>query len=506
METILILIFEIIFVASIIIFLYHKRKIFGLVSLCILIGSHQYFQTLLSSTLYVQIFEDYYSSPGSAVLFSSGIFTILLIYIKEGVHSTRTLIYGIVLANISLLILSYIASYQLTSEGTVNILNIPKEIFTIDVMSFLGGTLTLLLDSFLIIIVYEFLLFKIKKIKIFWVILISILTVLYFDILVYSLLSFWGTENLGNILIGNALGKTLAGIMFSLILYLYIVRIDKRSYLKNIAIKREIQDVFSIITYRERYEFLKEEKEQVEEIKNRLIEINENKDRFFSIISHDLRSPFNAILGFLNLMQSNIDSMSKERIKIDLSLIQKSFTNAFELLNKLLDWSRIQMGRLEYNPTTFSLNRLIQECIENMRISAENKDIRIFFSPFKEFSAYADRDMIYSVVSNLLSNAIKFTNPGGMVIVNIKGDGNGTLVEIKDNGIGIYEKNLNKLFKLETIYSTPGTNNEYGTGLGLILSDEFLKKNGGEIFVESEIGKGSTFSFTLPRATNGLNG
>ena len=464
-----------------------------------MIGSNQYFQTILSSTLYVWIFKDFYFSPGSVVLFSSSIFTILLIYIKEGVHQTRTLIYGIILSNVTLTLLSYITSLQIKAEGTLNLLNIPKEIFEIDIRIFLIGTFTLLLDSFLIIIIYEFLLFKIKKIKIFWVIFIAIFTILYFDLLVFSTLSFWGKEGFKNILIGNIIGKSIAGTLFSLILYFYIVYIDKRNYIRKIEINKNINDVFSIITYREQYEFIKEEKEHIEELKNSLIKSNENKDRFFSIISHDLRSPFHAILGFLNLMKSNFDSMSRENIKTDLDLIQKSFNNSFDLLNNLLDWSRIQMDRIQFNPVYFSINELISICINSLKFNSESKDITVLFNPPQEFHVFADKNMINSVINNLLSNAIKFTNTGGKIIVELANSDKHTIIKIQDNGVGIEKEVINRLFRVDKVYSSSGTNNEKGTGLGLILSDEFIKINGGSIDVESEPGKGSTFTFSLPQ-------
>ncbi|MDW7694196.1 HAMP domain-containing sensor histidine kinase [Flammeovirgaceae bacterium SG7u.111] len=493
------LVIEILLLSCIIIFLYHQKEVFGLALVFILIGSNQFFQTLLSSNLYVQIFNDYYYSPGSVVLFSSSIFTILLIYIKEGVHSTRTLIYGILISNITLTLLSFITSYTINSESTFSILSIPKEIFEIDMQIFIIGTITLFVDSFLIIIIFEFVLLKVKNIKIFLAILVSIISVLYFDLVIFSFFSFWGNEGFEVFFIGNLIGKSIAGVLYSLMLYAYLVYIDQSSYLKKLEISKDVKDIFSIVTYRERYEFLKKEKDHIEEMKNSLIESNKNKDKFFSIISHDLKSPFHAILSFLNLTQANFDSMSRDNVKKNLALIQKSFTNAFDLLNNLLDWSRIQMDRVQFNPTPFCINDLIDKCINNLSYNAENKNISVLFHSSENYHVFADLDMINSVISNLLSNAIKFTNTGGMIIISIGYRDKATFVKVQDNGMGIEKEVIDKLFRLDTVYTSYGTNKESGTGLGLILSEEFIKKNNGNIFVESELGKGSTFTFTLPQ-------
>lgn len=230
-----------------------------------------------------------------------------------------------------------------------------------------------------------------------------------------------------------------------------------------------------------------------------LQESNEAKDNFFSIIAHDLKSPFNAILGMLELLTTEYSEFSdQEKQKILMSLRMAS-TRTIDLLENLLTWARSQKGLLPFTPEKFDLMELIRENIFLFEPNAKTKRIGLHLPPGENVIVYGDRNMINTVIRNLVSNAIKFTYPDGDVTIRIDRDSKQKVtVSIVDTGSGMTESTLKNLFVLDRRSSTRGTANETGTGLGLILSYEFIRKNGGQMWVESKPEEGTTISFSLP--------
>ncbi len=252
-------------------------------------------------------------------------------------------------------------------------------------------------------------------------------------------------------------------------------------------------------------DLIEENAQQMIELNQKLIEsekqlkeLNANKDKFFSIISHDLKSPFTSLLGFAEYLVEDLDELSKEEIKEFSTNIYKSAKNIFNLLENLLQWSRIQSGKIQYSPAQFSLTALIDTIIALFQVNAAKKKVRLTNEVTEEISIFADKFMVDAVIRNLLSNAIKFTKAGGEVKIGVIKKEDYYQIYVKDNGVGMKEEIKNKLFKIDQHVTTKGTEQEKGTGLGLILSKEFVEKNGGKIWVESEVGKGSEFNFTLP--------
>lgn len=229
----------------------------------------------------------------------------------------------------------------------------------------------------------------------------------------------------------------------------------------------------------------------------RLTEINATKDRFFSIISHDLKSPFSGILGFSEILMEKAKSEDYEEIEVYAGIIKDSASRALDLLQNLLEWANSQTGRIEYNPETFNLKDLINRVVELLENGAVQKSVSISASINKDIQMYADKSMIATVLRNLLSNAIKFTDVNGSIKITVLSNEEYIKVSIVDSGVGIKPENIEKLFSLESNYTTYGTNKEKGTGLGLVLCKEFIEKNKGTISVESSE-NGSTFSFTIP--------
>jgi PAS domain S-box-containing protein len=238
-----------------------------------------------------------------------------------------------------------------------------------------------------------------------------------------------------------------------------------------------------------------------EQLKRREAELKKliaSKDRLFSVIAHDLRGPLSTIMGFSELMGERLKSGSLNGFEKMVLAIQRSSQHTFELLTNLLEWSRLQIGRSAFSPELIDISELVNECISFSRETALSKGIRVRASLSERQYIKCDREMISSVLRNLLINAIKFSHPEGTVLVDLQVEANELIVAVQDQGTGISAGNAEKLFRIDEKVSTPGTANEKGTGLGLIISKEFIGKHSGRIWFESEEGRGSTFYFSLP--------
>ena len=225
---------------------------------------------------------------------------------------------------------------------------------------------------------------------------------------------------------------------------------------------------------------------------------NAEKDKFFSIIAHDLRSPINTLFSYIQLMEDEIVQLSQEDIVELTRDLKKNVENTYRLLENLLEWSRSQTGRIVFKPESIILNDILESTITLVKDTASNKNISIDSDIASEINVNADKNMISTVFRNLLTNAIKFTPQKGRI--NVKAEkGNGSVtVSISDTGVGMTEEKMQKLFRIDSKVTSVGTNNEKGSGLGLILCKEFVERHNGKIEIESEQGKGSTFSIMLP--------
>jgi PAS domain S-box-containing protein len=244
------------------------------------------------------------------------------------------------------------------------------------------------------------------------------------------------------------------------------------------------------------------ERKQIDEdltkLNQQLKELNATKDKFFSIIAHDLKSPFNSIIGFSNFLSEQIQAKDYEGIEQYADIIKKSSQRAMDLLTNLLEWSRSQTGKMEFNPEYVEIVSIINEVIELLNDSAHQKSITISRELPHNLPAFADMAMVSTIMRNLISNAIKFTHTGGNICINAFSGNKQVEISISDNGVGMSEETRIKLFRMEENISTTGTANEKGSGLGLILCKEFVEQHGGKIWVKSKLGNGSSFHFTLP--------
>ncbi|MCU4155392.1 tetratricopeptide repeat-containing sensor histidine kinase [Carboxylicivirga sp. A043] len=239
-------------------------------------------------------------------------------------------------------------------------------------------------------------------------------------------------------------------------------------------------------------------KEKNEELK----QLNATKDKFFSIIAHDLKSPFSSLMGFAEMLALNAESKNTSAVVEYSQIIHNSTKRLLGLVENLLQWSRTQIGTTEYKPSQLDISIQTHNIVSLLRLNAEEKDIVISPKIERNLIAWADENLYNTTLRNLISNAIKFSRIGSVIYVTAGIKNDMIEVSVADSGVGIRQENLEKLFTVDTTFSTKGTLNEKGTGLGLVLCKEFVEINKGTIWAESELEKGSTFYFTLPLLHN----
>lgn len=246
----------------------------------------------------------------------------------------------------------------------------------------------------------------------------------------------------------------------------------------------------------------KKAEEELRKSEQQLRELNATKDKFFSIIAHDLKNPIGAFKNVLELLYENFQDFSKEEILEFIEPLKDSSNQLFALLENLLLWARAQTGKIQLEPVEFNLTDLIKSNVSLLKLQADNKQIDLSYQLSERLMVFADFNTINTILRNLINNAIKFTPKGGRIIVSAKSQDENALVTVEDNGIGMNEETQKKLFRIDVHHTTLGTAQEKGTGLGLILCKEFVQANGGKIWVESTDGKGSKFFFTIPLAND----
>jgi signal transduction histidine kinase len=286
---------------------------------------------------------------------------------------------------------------------------------------------------------------------------------------------------------------------------------DKRIDIQTLRIKSDSRKVYLLITLACAvagllglflYLYLsKKRNNQLLKEKNKLISnINRQKDKFYSIIAHDLRGPFYGFLGLAELMEEDIDCMSPDEIKFAASNMRSSAKNLLNLLENLLEWSRMEQNLIPFEPKEYSLKPIISDSIITLQNSAEKKEINIQTQIPAGLAVFADKNMFQAVIRNVVLNGIKFTPKKGTILIQASEDLENLIFSVKDSGIGMNQKMIDDLFKIDAKNNRIGTENELSTGLGLILCKEFIDKHNGQIWVESEVGIGSTFNISIPKS------
>lgn len=238
---------------------------------------------------------------------------------------------------------------------------------------------------------------------------------------------------------------------------------------------------------------------KLEKSEKDLMQVNKDKDKFFTIIAHDLKTPFNGIIGITQLLESDYDNISQDEVKELISLVRKSSTNLYSLIDGLLQWAQTQIGSMEYNYKKFDFYLNAKNVCDTLGQAATSKQISIINNIKPDTFVFADEKSTLTVIRNLVSNAIKFTHAGGTIEISAKDDEPKLVITVQDNGLGMSRDKMTKLFRINEKVTQNGTNDEVGTGLGLIICKEFVDQNNGDIWVESEIGRGSTFRFSIPK-------
>jgi two-component system, sensor histidine kinase and response regulator len=251
---------------------------------------------------------------------------------------------------------------------------------------------------------------------------------------------------------------------------------------------------------------LKQKNRELEKLNDRLTKyseeldgLNRTKNRLISIISHDLKNPFHSLIGFSDLLVHEAERFSEEEKLSFYKSINDTSKKAYELLQNLLDWTRLQTSEIPFNPADLQVSETIRSVLDLLHSHARDKGIVMQTDISEETMVYADSRMFETVLRNLLSNAVKYTPYGGKISISAQDHNDFIRFAVEDSGVGMDKEQLANLFNIDKKTTRPGTKNELGTGFGLILCREFVIKNGGELSVESSPGKGSIFSFTVPK-------
>ncbi|SHJ86235.1 His Kinase A (phospho-acceptor) domain-containing protein [Tangfeifania diversioriginum] len=245
---------------------------------------------------------------------------------------------------------------------------------------------------------------------------------------------------------------------------------------------------------------IKAQKKDLQEKNRALKKLMNEKDKFFSIIAHDLKSPFSGLLGMLELMNDEGTELTKEETKKLLPALLKNAENVYALVENLLEWSRLQRNAREVNSEKINPQEVVNEVLGYLEATANQKQITLINEVNENHAVFADRMMFNTILRNLISNALKFTREGGKITVASETEADGKVTfSVTDTGIGMDSKTINEVFSIDKNVSTPGTKNEKGTGLGLILCKEFIELQKGEIRIKSKVNEGTCISFTLPK-------
>jgi signal transduction histidine kinase/ligand-binding sensor domain-containing protein len=304
---------------------------------------------------------------------------------------------------------------------------------------------------------------------------------------------FWKTKWFSGLLI-LVLSVSVVGYYFYRISLLqrYNVELEKKVDDRTFKLKESLDQVL------EKQIYIEEQSKILNQQKDQLQKLNTTKDKFFSIIAHDLRSPFQSLMGLSDIMVEEFNGSSNSEQKNYVGMIQNSTHHIYSLVENLLTWSRTQRDNMLFEPVEIDISSIIDNTLNLLQQNFDQKNILSYKKFRTDKHGFADKNMVEMVLRNLITNAIKFTPKDGKIYVSLEENNHDLRVEVRDNGIGITPENQQKLFKIDSNFSNKGTNGEEGTGLGLIICKEFIEKNNGRIWVESKPGEGSSFFFTIP--------
>ncbi len=343
----------------------------------------------------------------------------------------------------------------------------------------------------------------------------TIITVIFFNLIYYIRYPYIDPELIDHVTSADPAGHFFKSAYLTLfgIILLHIPKLverllkqqrqilkDNQNYEIFLALEKQKRSLLSdkLTNEQDVNKKLKEQKEQIESQNQQLQELNATKDKLFSIIGHDLKNPFAALISLSKTLLDSFEDFDKDDIRETIKRLYNTSQQGLCLLDNLLDWARAQTGKVTFEPCRFYVQDIISENINLLYNNAKNKRISIKPDMRKTVTVFADKNMVNTVIRNLLSNAIKFTPVGGIIEITAKRMNNDTIITIHDTGIGISRERIEKLFNIRENITTSGTNNEKGTGLGLILCKEFIDRNEGKLFIDSIEKKGTSVTVHLP--------
>jgi len=464
-------------------FLFRQRRRLGAAAFPIFIGAIHFTSLILSSW---EARATAATLSVASVLYGCALLAVLLLYLREDIPRTRSLIYGIFLADLALATLVWSLPLFAPIADTMPLASTS----ILRPRVFAAGLSTVLLDSLLVVVIFEVLLFKLPRVPLVARIFGTLLSILLLDAAIFSFGAFFGTPQFQNLLSGQLTGKALAGVIYGLLLYLYLLFGEPRPAYTTESRTTQMLDVFSIVTYRERYREVKRQLELAEAASTA-------KSRFLAHMSHELRTPLNAIIGFTNVL---LKSDREEQERLYLGRILQNGMDLLKIINGLLDLSKIESGQTPLNVSITPLKELLTETVDQLRGTALEKDLVLRCEiPERSVFLMTDRALLKQVLVNLLGNAIKFTDRGEIAIrLHIDPvTSNPNRIEVEDNGIGIPPEKQELIFEAFE-QAEPGTDRTHGgTGLGLAISRAFCDRLGFHLKVRSDTASGSTFSVIL---------
>ncbi len=490
LSVLLSLLAETLLVAAVCLGLFRLRRRLGLGPLLVLLGSNQVLSVILATSIFFRLTPDLVISPGSTVLFTGTIATALLVYLREDIPKTRTLIFGLVGVNLALVALLWVTGWQMSRLPTLNLLDLPIEIFLLNPRPYLVGTAALFVDLFLIVIVYELGRQTLGGVPKLVRIVTSLVSVLALDAFVFTIGAFAGTGRVSELLAGQLVGKVTFGAVWGVLIWAYL-RLVEPAAESRMHETGEVA-VLSILTYRDRYKMVREQLE-VERAASRA------KSRFMAHMSHELRTPLNAIIGFTSLLLSPSAPKDRTQVRLYLERVAENGRHLLHLINGILDLSKIEAGRIELNLQELSVNDLVAETVEQVRSQAVAKNLHLRADlPESEIRLTTDAVRFKQIIFNLVGNAIKFTDDGGVTVKLIGNEaGSAPRLEIVDTGIGIPSEKLESVFDAFTQVDAGMNRRFQGTGLGLTISRALCAQLGYQIGVESSPCGGTVFRLTL---------
>lgn len=508
-----VLLFQGAVVCALVLLLYRVRGYFGLTMLAVAVGVFQHVQVNLAQTLYFEIVPGFLVSPGSVVLFPVGLLAVLLVYIQGDAPEARRLCYGVVAANLVFSGFSYIFAVNLDAPGVHNFFELPRSWFVQETRIMLAGSFALVFDFLLVILVYEALYLRLRR-HVFLHLTLSLGIVLIIDTFVFATLAFYGKPQYLSVMVSGGIGKAVMGMFYAALTTAYLRWLDSRDGRPPFTLDASLKDVFHFMTFRQKYETAQDLNEQLQ-VANVKLEVAvselarardraESADRiksvFLATMSHELRTPLNAIIGFTGMLQKGRSGPVNDQQERQLGMVMTSARHLLDLINEVLDLSKIESGQMEFERTRFPLDAALSEGVELVRPAADVKGLKLKYNPDPAIGEIcSDRRRILQVVINLLNNAVKFTDEGA-VSLNVWGDpANGTVkIAVADTGIGIRPEDVDKLFVPFHQLDDGRSRKHEGTGLGLSICKKLLACLDGEISVSSRAGEGTTFTVTLP--------